>query len=159
MTSSKHEAKGVKPAADAVSEARRRYVELANSPDSQERRLAREQLGRLERGANPAEEAALQEEPGIDLAALIGRTVGLRPKGDGKSVGPCPWHSSRSRECLVVWADEGRWWCSSCKRGGDAVAWVALLEGISFAKARRRLGLARGVQAPRPRLEVVRYGR
>ncbi len=149
----------VTPAADAVAQVRQRYLDLANSPDLSERRLAKEQLERLERGANSTKEGAPSDELGIDLAALIGQTVALKPKGDGKAVGPCPWHSSRSGECLVVWADEGRWWCSSCKRGGDAVAWVALLEGISFAKARRRLGLAQRVQAPRPRLEVVRYGR
>ena len=75
------------------------------------------------------------------LKQIIGATVSLVHRGSEVWVGPCPWHSSKSGTCLVVWADEGRWWCSSCKRGGDAIQWVRLLEGLSYREARERLGL------------------
>jgi hypothetical protein len=74
--------------------------------------------------------------------ALVEATVGpLRHRGNGTAVGNCFGHGSKSGACLVVWPAEGRWWCSSCRRGGDATAWVALTEGISYAQARQRLGL------------------
>lgn len=141
MTSSTQEARDVKPTAEAIAEARRRYLALAASSNPGDRRLGEAQLQRLERATAPKTKTRPSEAPGVDLAALIKETAPLKDKGSGKFVGPCPWHSSRSGECLVVWADEGRWWCSSCKRGGDAVAWVALVEGISFGEARKRLGL------------------
>ena len=142
MTSSRHGSDDVNPAADVIAERRRHYLARAQSADAQERRVAQAQLARLERLDVPKAPSASRPPTGIDLAALIGETVSLREKGSGKLVGPCPWHSSRSGECLVVWIDEGRWWCSSCKRGGDGVAWVAFLEGIGFRQARQRLGLS-----------------
>jgi hypothetical protein len=79
----------------------------------------------------------------VDLVTLIEQAIGpLQRRPSGAMVGRCPWHSSRSGTCMVVWPDEGRWWCSSCRRGGDAVQWLHLVEGISSGEARRRLGLA-----------------
>ena len=34
-------------------------------------------------------------------------------------------HDSRSGASLVVWSNEGVWYCSSCKRGGDIAVFVA----------------------------------
>ena len=55
---SERDTNSVTPAADAVARVRQRYLDLANSPDLSERRLAKEQLERLERGANSAKEGA-----------------------------------------------------------------------------------------------------
>ena len=64
--------------------------------------------------------------PDVSLVDLITEEwVPLRQKEAGKYVGPHPHkHGSKSGNCLVVWAMEGRWWCSSCDAGGDAVDWL-----------------------------------
>src|SRR5690349_24920379 len=38
---------------------------------------------------------------------------------NGDHEGPCPWHASASGRCLVVFAGGARWWCRSCRRGGE----------------------------------------
>jgi DNA primase len=91
------------------------------------------------------------------IKRLVELSIPLTPKRLDKYVGPCPWHSSKSGTCLVVWDDEARWWCSSCKRGGDAVAWVQLLEGLNYRQALERLGLARPLlRRVRPKAGEVR---
>lgn len=79
--------------------------------------------------------------PHVDLVALIRESgVTLREKTSEKYIGDHgPKHSSRSGACLVVWPLAGRWCCTSCKAGGDAASWLANLEGISYAKAARKL--------------------
>jgi hypothetical protein len=134
----------------AGADPRNRYLALAASPDPGLRRLAAVQLARLERAAAPPRGEEDDAPPG-ELLRLIERTVGplhRRPSGDLE--GPCPWHASRSGRCLVVAGGE-RWWCRSCRRGGDAVVWLISFEGIGAAEARRRLGLP-----PRPRRRARR---
>ena len=119
------------------------YRELLASSDPTSKDLAREQLRRLT-GAAKREGTPWEYNPAPDdrLAAVIEAVVGpLAPRSDGRRVGPCPWHGSRTGTCLVIWPAEGRWWCSSCKRGGDLVQWVALIEGIDYQQARRKLRL------------------
>jgi hypothetical protein len=65
----------------------------------------------------------------------------VRHRSNGSIVaGHEPVHSSRSRECLVIWPASGGWWCSSCRQGGDAVALVKSLRGWSYHRARVYLG-------------------
>lgn len=133
---------------------RAHYQEMFATADGNEetRRLAETrlveidtQLARLDH-RNGAGGAAHPPNPGnrwpqVDLIALI-RESGctLREKRPGKLVGDhAPKHGSRSGECLVIWPDEGRWHCTSCKAGGDAAGWLADLEGIPYAEAARRL--------------------
>lgn len=138
-----------------------RYDELAVSHDPLTCRLALAQLERLTRQSRSHEpKEPTQRAQGVDLVALVTKSVGpFRPRPNGTHVGPCPWHASRSGTCLVVWPDTGRWWCSSCHRGGDAVAWLALVEGVTFDEARRRLGAPpdpkRIARRPTIRREVV----
>jgi DNA primase len=85
----------------------------------------------------------------VDLAELLaaaGNQVAQRRNGSLVS-GHEPVHASRSGSCLVVWPESGRWWCSSCRQGGDAISLLMGLEGKTFPQARiaivRRFGLGR----------------
>jgi hypothetical protein len=51
-----------------------------------------------------------------------------------------PWHSSRSGRCVIIWPSTGRWWCSSCRKGGDAVTYVMARQGCDYASAAQWLG-------------------
>src|SRR5919106_5126724 len=57
--------------------------------------------------------------PLVDIFAEAG--IELKARSNGTYVGGHPHrHSSKSGTCLVVWAEEGRWYCSSCGAKGDA---------------------------------------
>ncbi len=103
------------------------YDELAQSGDPVDAEVARRQKAKATRAGKGAAPPA-----GPTLLSLIEQRVGkLKQKGDSW-VGACPLHSSKSGESLVVWPLEGRWWCSSCKRGGGAAAWQRLMDGPSI---------------------------
>jgi P4 family phage/plasmid primase-like protien len=57
-----------------------------------------------------------------DLRFLFAEAgIALKARKDGKYEANHSYqHDSKSGRNLVVWADEGRWWCSSCKAKGDA---------------------------------------
>ncbi|MBX6772473.1 MAG: bifunctional 3'-5' exonuclease/DNA polymerase [Chloroflexi bacterium] len=79
--------------------------------------------------------------PQVDLVELIresGCTLTEKEHGKWHGDHACA-HGSKSGTCLVVWADEGRWHCTSCKRGGDAASWLAHVEGIEYRAAARKL--------------------
>ncbi len=106
--------------------------------------MALAQLARLSRpAARHGPNGCAEDVPVLgSLIGMIESAVGaLVERPNGALEGPCPWHDSGSGRCLVVFDGGIRWWCRSCKRGGDRVAWLALSEGISFAQARGRLGL------------------
>lgn len=98
-------------------------------------------------------------EDATALRTLIAAITGpLQERSGGRLVGRCPWHSSRSGTCLIIFPGGRRWWCSSCRRGGDAPAWIALTEGIDRSEALRRLADERAAQLLLPEL-VVEAGR
>ena len=130
-----------------------RYERHLTSPDPTARAVAARQLARLHRSAMQPDRSRVDPVSG-KLVALVESAVGpLHRQSSGDLEGPCPWHGSQSGRCLVVFADGEAWWCRSCRRGGDGVAWVAAFEGVPVAEARRRLGLppATGVQRSRRR--------
>lgn len=119
---------------------------LADGTDSEQRRVAEARLREItEELARRTAQAPAQRRgnrwphvPILELFHEFGAT--LREKANGKYVGDHPWrHSSKSGTCLVVWPDEGRWWCSSCRTGGDAAALVADYQGCSYVDACRWL--------------------
>jgi len=90
------------------------------------------------------------------LVPLIEAATGpLHRRANGELEGPCPWHSSRSGRCLSVYAGGTRWYCRSCGRGGDAVRWVILVDGLSWRAARQKLGIVRSTQSELPIGEPV----
>jgi hypothetical protein len=136
--------------APAAAKLRAHYAALLTSADAAQRELAMVQLRRLNRQRDQATrlpEPAQRCMSSLDLAGLVESVVGpLRRRSNGTLCGPCAWHSSKSGTCLVIWPSEGRWWCSSCRRSGDALAWLMLTSGLSYTEARKQLGLP----APRP---------
>jgi CHC2 zinc finger len=128
------------------------YTNMRTSHDPARRQLAQEQLRRLAGASLSHDENCHTIAPDDRLLSAISATVGpLTERRNGTHDGPCPWHASRSGACLVVWPAEGSWWCSSCKRHGDLVAWVALTEGIAFCAARRKLGIPNPPRQPKAR--------
>jgi hypothetical protein len=127
-----------------------RYLRGLASADPLERATAGRQLGQLRRRGRCSND----HEPTESLPSVreaIEQVVGpLHERPNGDLEGACPWHASASGRCLIVFAGGVRWWCRLCRRGGDAAAWHALIEGISLSQARRRLGLPTGRQ-PRAR--------
>ena len=73
-----------------------------------------------------------------DLFAEQGNHVDRRSNGMLES-GHEPLHSSRGGRCVAIYVDEGRWWCRSCRRSGDAAAYVADVLGCSYVEAAARL--------------------
>jgi hypothetical protein len=135
-----------------------RYATLATSDSPQVRRLAGAQLEKLQRAQAPVPRGSEPTPASGLLVSLVERVVGpLQQRPSGEREGSCPWHGSRSGQCLVVFADGRHWWCRSCRRGGDVVAWLALVEGISVGEARRRLGLPAPRRQPRPCRRVMTY--
>jgi CHC2 zinc finger len=129
-----------------------RYTAMLASADAVRHRLAQEQLRRLASAAHTQGVPAHTIAPDDRLLSAITATVGpLTARQNGAHIGPCPWHGSKSGSCLVVWPAENAWWCSSCKRHGDLVAWVALTEGIPFYAARRKLGISEPPRHPKER--------
>jgi hypothetical protein len=144
------------PPLGALAQLRAHYVNQLAGGDPTERRLAARQLSRLtetplprrpEDGQWPASRWAH-----VPLDALLreaGNVVAVRRSGTA-TAGHEPCHPSKSNACLVVWPARGRWWCSSCRRGGDAVALVMSLRDWPYHRARiwlgERFGFPKGVE-------------
>jgi hypothetical protein len=118
-----------------------RYQALLSDPDPIMRATAHRQLAALRgrrRAAPPVERSAWLHVPLGELFAAAGNQLRERPNGTIITSHE-PAHGSKSGACLVIWPEEGRWWCSSCRRGGDAVQAVKSLEGASYPAAVARL--------------------
>ena len=50
----------------------------------------------------------------------------------------CPFHVE-THPSFTIFPDSQRWWCFGCRRGGDVIEFVRLLEGIGFREAVERL--------------------
>jgi DNA primase catalytic core len=74
----------------------------------------------------------------VDLVALI-EARGVKLKKTGKSYKAlCPFHQEKTPSFTVTPA-KGLWHCFGCGKGGDAIRFVELLDGITFPEAVKRL--------------------
>ncbi len=74
------------------------------------------------------------------IDAVVARAgIDLRPSGRAL-VGRCPFHVDGGRPNLYVYPDHGNFYCYRCGAGGDAIAFLMRLNGISFTEACARLG-------------------
>ena len=123
-------------------ELRDRYTRLAQSTDPTDRAVAGRQLAQLARRSRRVAEtetvSAWLHVPLLALFEQAGNVLTRRPNGTVQC-GHEPVHSSRSGACVLLWPDDGRWWCSSCRQGGNAVQAVQSLEGCSYLAALARL--------------------
>ena len=68
--------------------------------------------------------------------------------GHGLSAGHEPVHASRTVARLTADPERGRWFCASCRRGGDAPALLASLKGLTRRRATAELIARFGRPAP-----------
>ena len=138
-----------------------RYHAMLDAPDPLKRELARIQLARLRgrprRAPAPITRSRWAHVPLTDLFVQQGNRV--RHRNDGRfETGHEPMHASKSGRCLIVDPTLGRWWCRSCRRGGDAPAYVMDARGWSYRQAaawlERRYGRPAG--PPNPQRSVGR---
>jgi hypothetical protein len=60
----------------------------------------------------------------------------IHERSDGRlEAGHEPFHSSKSGRCILINKTAGTWYCRSCRRGGDAAAFVRMLRGCTYAEA------------------------
>lgn len=88
----------------------------------------------------------------LDLLTAAGHEYRRVSAADGGEwAGPCPGCGGRDR--FRVWPEKphdgrsiappGRYWCRRCGAQGDAIDYLRTFEGLSFAAACERLGIAR----------------
>ncbi|APG24080.1 CHC2 zinc finger domain-containing protein [Syntrophotalea acetylenica] len=73
----------------------------------------------------------------LDLAQ--NRIAGLKKKTAKEWAGPCPACGGTDR--FVVWTDRDAWYCRGCAKGGDAIEFLRMTEGLSCPDAHEALGL------------------
>ena len=123
---------------NAMATLRRTYQTGAGGDDPGRREVARRQLARL---VGTGHRRPGQRSPSrwahVPLAALFeeaGNAIVERPNGTAEC-GHEPFHGSRSGRCVLLDPVAGRWWCRSCRRGGDAATLVMDHHGWSYRQA------------------------
>jgi DNA primase len=83
----------------------------------------------------------------IDIAELIGDYVSLRRAGSYLK-GLCPFHSEKTPS-FTVSPDRQTFHCFGCGKGGDVIAFLMEIEGLSFREALENLAARTGVKLSR----------
>jgi DNA primase len=94
-----------------------------------------ERLTRAQRCSHdtPARPSPWQHVPLVDFFANDNT---IYSRSDGRlECGHEPHHGSKSARCVLVDPSTGRWYCRSCRRGGDAASFVMALNGWSYRQA------------------------
>jgi DNA primase len=73
------------------------------------------------------------------VAGVVARCGGAQRRSGRALVGRCPFHPDGGRPNLYVYPETDSWWCYRCDVGGDALDFLALLEGLDFLGAAARL--------------------
>ena len=79
-----------------------------------------------------------------DMVAVIGDYVRLQRSGSGYK-GLCPFHNEKTPSFNVV-PEKGLFYCFGCQKGGDIIAFLREIEGLSFVEAVERLAEKTGLQ-------------
>ena len=91
----------------------------------------------------------------LDILSTIGADTVLKKVSStngGEYAGACPWCGGEDR--FRVWPEEGRFWCRSCEKRGDAIPhYLRDKRGLTFPEACNALGIEPRAQRPRPAQE------
>ncbi|MDQ2732247.1 MAG: CHC2 zinc finger domain-containing protein, partial [Armatimonadota bacterium] len=79
----------------------------------------------------------------VDIVAVVSEYVTLRRHGR-EFQGLCPFHSERSPSFSVN-PEKGFWYCHGCHEGGNAITFLAKVEGVSNGQAVRLLAERQGI--------------
>lgn len=82
----------------------------------------------------------------VDIVALIGEVVALRPAGR-EFAGLCPFHEERTPSFHVS-PEKQVYYCHGCHAKGDAVGFVMQRQGLGFAEAVAELATRAGLVLP-----------
>jgi len=97
----------------------------------------------------------------VDFAELVSRYVVLKPAGEGRFMGRCPFHNDKTPSFSVN-ASKGLYHCFGCGAGGSMFDFVIAMENLTFPEAVRELAARVGMEVPRsseppdPRWQVLR---
>jgi len=126
------------------------YRAVAHTGNSCEQQVAMRQLARLAlRGSSRTTQTAGRwgHVPITDLFVEAGNRLYPRTSGQVET-GHEPVHTSKSGRCVLIDPAAGRWWCRSCRTGGDASGLLMSLHGRNYQQATVYLiehyGLRRG---------------
>lgn len=135
---------------------RERYTAQLDSHDMVTREVARRQLQHIDRIDQKVNrrEYATQRPWGHTLEHLFTDAGNVIQRRDARlRCGHEPFHSSQSGTCVVIDPTAGYWYCSSCRRSGDALALVMALHDLKFSAAEAWLieqyGTPKSTDAPR----------
>lgn len=81
----------------------------------------------------------------VDIAALIGEQVALKPAGRGQLKGLCPFHAEKTPS-FHVHVERGFFYCFGCGAKGDAFDYVMRTRGVEFVEALKLLGERVGIE-------------
>ena len=75
----------------------------------------------------------------MDILSLVPGLKRVASTNGGEWAGPCPFCGGRDR--FRAWPATGRFWCRVCRRSGDTIRLVMLLNHVSFTEAKKSLGI------------------
>jgi len=79
-----------------------------------------------------------------DMAAVVGRYVTLKGRGDNLS-GLCPFHKEKTPS-FTVNPSQGVYYCFGCHKGGDVFNFVMEIENVDFPEALKMLAEDAGIE-------------
>ncbi|NPV88609.1 DNA primase [Coprothermobacteraceae bacterium] len=88
-------------------------------------------------------EAAVYLRNNVDIVQLVSRYVTLKKVGRNY-FGLCPFHSEKTPSFSVN-PEKGIFKCFGCGAGGDAIAFLAKMEGLSYREAIKKLAAEAGI--------------
>lgn len=83
------------------------------------------------RGYTPVDTQAVKAK--VDIVSVVGQYVRLKRSGN-RWYGRCALHND-TKASLVVYANEGKFYCYGCHRHGDVIDFLMMVERIGFKQA------------------------
>ena len=84
-----------------------------------------------------------------DIVDLIGGYVELKPAGNGRFKGLCPFHTEKTPS-FHVHRERQSFYCFGCEKGGDAITFLRDHVGLGFVEALQKLAEQSGIVLPAP---------